>query len=95
MFSFSIFRCEVPGCDTNDSSYDPYWLRWAIPSKSENNFYTPEKCALYQYTTDRSNDVDHGNSTCVPEAFDVNHKIMTCDKWVFGETDRTIVNDVS
>lgn len=45
------------------------------------------------WTTNMTNIIS-ANSTCKRESFNVNSK-KKCNKWVFGETERTIVNDVS
>lgn len=87
---FLLFRCEVPLCDTNDPSYDTPWLRYAIPPKSDVDPDTLQKCSMYEFinATDGNE-----NSTCESKMFD-RRFIKQCDRWVFGETEKTIVNDV-
>lgn len=62
-----------------------------VPFKEKN--IQPYKCLKYHYRQANGSDTS-ANNTCNFEAFDVNSK-EKCNKWVFGETERTIVNDVS
>lgn len=89
-----FLRCEIPQCDTKDSSYNPDWLQSAVPFKDD--LKEPQKCLRYRYSMlQNNNDTDAVVAgTCSPKAFDINFK-EKCDKWVFGETETTIVNDVS
>lgn len=84
-------RCEIPECDIENPIYDPVWLNRVVPFKEKN--IQPYKCLKYHYRQANGSDVS-ANNTCNFEAFDVNSK-EKCNKWVFGETERTIVNDVS
>lgn len=88
------FRCEIPQCDTNDSPYNPDWLKSAVPFQTDPE--EPQKCLMYHYSMPQNNSGTHvtANSTCSPEAFDINSE-EKCEKWVFGENELTIVNDVS
>jgi len=88
---FDFSRCEIPQCDIENPIYDPVWLDRVVPFKEKN--IQPYKCLKYHYRQTNGSDVP-ANSTCNFEAFDVNSK-EKCNKWVFGETERTIVNDVS
>jgi len=91
--NFNYFRCEIPQCDTKNPSYNPDWLNQAIPFNE--NYNEPYKCLMYRYVALTTNSTDiSANSTCKPESFNLSSK-KKCNKWVFGETERTIVNDVS
>ncbi|XP_060880528.1 solute carrier family 22 member 21-like isoform X1 [Metopolophium dirhodum] len=84
------YRCEIPQCDDIENPiYDPVWLNRVVPFKEKN--IQPYKCLKYHYRQANGSDVS-ANNTCNFEAFDVNSK-EKCNKWVFGETERTIVND--
>lgn len=56
----------------------------------------PQKCFKFHHSTQQyTNSTDATiNETCNPESFDKSSK-EKCNKWVFGETERTIVNDVN
>lgn len=91
---FYCFRCEIPQCDTKDSTYNPNWLKSAVPFKTDP--FEPQKCLMYHYSVPQNNSGTYAivNSTCNPEAFDT-HFEKKCEKWVFDESELTIVNDVS
>jgi len=79
-------------CDTDNPSYNPHWLNLAIPFNE--NSKEPYKCLMYHHVSQTTNMKNIStNSTCKRESFSVNNK-KKCNKWVFGETERTIVNDV-
>lgn len=79
-------------CDTDDPPYNPDWLRSAVPFNTETD--EPQKCFKYHHSVHNANDTDiFVNGICSPETFDTNSK-EKCDQWVFGETEKTIVNDV-
>ncbi|XP_022167888.1 solute carrier family 22 member 21-like isoform X1 [Myzus persicae] len=83
------YRCEVPQCDIDNPIYEPDWLNRVIPFKEKS--IEPYKCLKYHYKQTNGTDVS-ANKTCNFDAFDVNSR-EKCNKWVFGETERTIVND--
>lgn len=91
-YLYTFFRCEIPQCDTIDSTYNPDWLRYTIPFRKDSN--EPQKCLKYRFVQKINETDDFTNDTCVPSDFDINSQ-EKCNKWVFGETERTIVNDVS
>lgn len=91
--SSDCFRCEIPQCEiTNSTSYNPDWLKIAVPFKDPETYNDPYKCNKYNYNSPPG---EMGtNGTCLPKFFDTNSK-QKCDMWVFEDTERTIVNDVS
>ncbi|CAH1732788.1 solute carrier family 22 member 21-like isoform X2 [Aphis gossypii] len=85
------YRCEIPQCDTDNPSYNQDWLNLAIPVNNRTN--EPYKCLKYHYIPQNTNKTNiSANSTCMQGAFNVNRK-EKCNKWVFDEMERTIVND--
>lgn len=62
-------------------------------SKSTGNF-EPENCFRYKFVNDSRivDDDDGENGTCLAHWFD--HEKISCNKWIFEEGERTIVNDV-
>ncbi|CAI6355684.1 unnamed protein product [Macrosiphum euphorbiae] len=85
------YRCEIPQCDTNNPSYNPEWLNQTIPYNKIAN--EPYKCLMYRYVSQTTNGtVISANSMCREGSFNVSSK-KKCNKWVFGEMERTIVND--
>lgn len=86
------YRCQIPLCDTDDPAYNPDWLRSAVPFNTEID--EPQKCIKYHHSVQKTNGTDTFiDGICSPKTFDTNSK-EKCDVWVFGETERTIVNDV-
>ncbi|XP_025207541.1 solute carrier family 22 member 21-like [Melanaphis sacchari] len=85
------YRCEIPQCDTDNPSYNADWLNLAIPFNNKSN--EPYKCLRYHYISQATNGTNtSANSTCMRGAFNVNRK-EKCNKWVYEEKERTIVND--
>lgn len=90
---FLWFRCKIPQCDTDDPSYDTDWLRSAVPFNNDSEM--PYKCLKYQIVPYNVSETDsYVKQKCLPEMFDHEYQ-EKCDKWVFGETENTIVNTVS
>ncbi|XP_025421175.1 solute carrier family 22 member 21-like isoform X2 [Sipha flava] len=85
------YRCEIQQCDSNNTSYNPDWLRIAVPFKDPDSYNEPYKCVKYNYNLPPS-ELGKLNNTCLPKFFDTNSH-QKCDKWVFDDTERTIVND--
>uniref|UniRef100_A0A2S2PLV9 Solute carrier family 22 member 21 n=1 Tax=Schizaphis graminum TaxID=13262 RepID=A0A2S2PLV9_SCHGA len=85
------YRCEIPQCDIDNPSFNADWLNMTIPFNKRSN--EPYKCLKYHYIprTVKGANIST-NGTCMPEAFNVNRR-EKCDKWVFEDTERTIVND--
>lgn len=88
VFNLSFFRCRIPQCDTDNPPYNPDWLQQAVPFDSDSG--KPKKCTKYHFVSNSSS----FNNTCGPKSFDINSH-EKCDKWVFADTERTIVSDVS
>lgn len=86
----SLNRCFVPGCDSSESArYNEDWATHSAPEFATNKF-EPKNCERYAF---RNNSAPRGNETCAAELFDV--RTETCEQWVFDDSTRTIVNDVS
>jgi hypothetical protein len=92
-FNYNSFRCEIPQCDIDNPSFNVDWLNMTIPFNKRSN--EPYKCLKYHYIprTVKGANIST-NGTCMQEAFNVNRR-EKCDKWVFEDVERTIVNDVS
>lgn len=58
-------------------------------SKSTGHF-VPDECSKYSFINET---FTLQNQTCLPNSFD--HKKLRCNRWVFDEHERTIINDVS
>ncbi|XP_025209233.1 solute carrier family 22 member 21-like isoform X1 [Melanaphis sacchari] len=84
------YRCEIPQCDIENPVYKPVWLERVVPFNEKT--IEPYKCLKYHYQPTTNGTVSSTNDTCNFEAFDVNSK-EKCNKWVFDETERTILND--
>ncbi|XP_015363439.1 PREDICTED: solute carrier family 22 member 5-like [Diuraphis noxia] len=86
------YRCEIPICDADNPSYNPDWLNLAIPFNEKSNEHY--KCLMYHHVSRTVNmtNISANSTSCKRESFNVNSK-KKCNKWVFGETERTIVND--
>lgn len=84
-------RCFVPECDDNlNPNYEEPWLVHALPSstKKGSGMFVPEQCERFE--TNQTN-IWSGDK-CPGEWFSDNR--LTCDRWVFDNYERTIVNDV-
>lgn len=56
----------------------------------------PFKCHRYHVVTQNINGTEEPffvNGTCLPDAFDTNSE-ERCDRWIFDDNEKTIVNDV-
>ncbi|XP_050535666.1 solute carrier family 22 member 4-like isoform X2 [Daktulosphaira vitifoliae] len=87
------YRCEIPQCDHGDTTYKPDWLRNAVPFKD--NMDEPFKCHKYHEVTQNINGTEESfykNASCLPDAFDTNSE-ERCDRWIFDDKEKTIVND--
>lgn len=80
----------MPECDSlQHPKYDEEWVKDVLPgsiSESSQNF-VPEFCSKFIFKNDSL-----ANATCTSEWFE--HEEERCDRWVFDESERTIVNDV-
>ncbi|KAF0767385.1 solute carrier family 22 member 21-like [Aphis craccivora] len=85
------YRCEIPQCDDIENPvYKPVWLNRVVPFNEKT--IEPYKCLKLHYQPIINGTDTSANGTCNFKAFDENSK-ERCNKWVFGETERTIVND--
>lgn len=85
-------RCLVPECESlEDARYDVDWVKDVLPgSTSESSgIFQPEDCSKYVF----KNNNTISNETCPAHWF--GNEEERCNQWVFDETERTIVNDVS
>ncbi|KAF5303515.1 hypothetical protein FQR65_LT08214 [Abscondita terminalis] len=72
-------RCKIPGCDLEETDYNPTWLTYAVPFKNGK----PERCTNFLHTN---------NSTC--EAFGFNTSIQeSCDMFIYESTEISIMHD--
>lgn len=84
----------MPECESLGSArYDQDWVKDVLPgsiSESSGNF-VPEVCLKYLPKNDTGD--WQANETCASDWFETNTE--KCNRWVFDEGERTIVNDVS
>lgn len=92
-FNDCFHRCFVPECESQENArYNADWVKDILPgSVSESSgAFKPEDCSRYIF----NNRTDPSlNETCSANWF--GHNEERCYQWVFDETERTIVNDVS
>ncbi|XP_072393158.1 organic cation transporter protein-like [Diabrotica undecimpunctata] len=74
------YRCAIPECDHNGTTYEPDWLPAAVPYKNK----LPEKCKRYEYTG-----VD---GSCNPEDFD-HTKEISCSSYVYQTKEWSILQE--
>lgn len=79
----------MPGCDdANNPKYDEPWVSAVVPGSTESTgLFTPEQCNRYELPN------EHGNSTYVCGREIADKKQITCNRWVFDQYERTIVED--
>lgn len=87
-------RCLVPECESLESSrYNEDWVKNILPgTTSVSGVFQPDVCKKYVFRNE-SDTTTRLNGTCPAEWFSPEEE--RCDKWVFDENERTIVNDVS
>lgn len=82
-------RCFVPECDDpNHTKYNEPWVSASVPGTPDSTgLFIPEQCLRYEFP------LNNGNSSyqCGKEMSIKNQ--IKCDRWVFDENERTIVND--
>ena len=91
-FVFSL-RCVVEECESLDSAkYNENWVKDVLPGKVSEitGLFVPEHCLRYKFEN-TTNETFEG--ICQPHWF--SHETIPCNRWVFEEGERTIVNDVS
>lgn len=79
----------MPDCDTS-LKYKEDWVQYAVPGKfDKKGAFIPQYCNYYErnYSV-----VVPESGVCYADMF--TNDINKCDEWVFGENERTIVNDV-
>lgn len=81
------FRCIVPDCERT-GKYDEDWVQFAVPGTFDKTGFSPQHC--YRFLRNYSVSVD---DKCVADMFTADRE--RCDKWIFDDGERTIVNDVS
>ncbi|VVC33623.1 Sugar transporter, conserved site,Major facilitator superfamily domain,Major facilitator, sugar [Cinara cedri] len=90
------YRCEIPECeDVNDFNkpYNTSWFKSAIPPDNENVDY--QKCFMYPYIGPQNSSTEN-NTKCASTSFSKNASdLIECKKWVFEDTEKTIVTDFS
>lgn len=87
-------RCIVEECESLDNAkYDQKWVKDVLPGKiSENSDrFIPEHCMRHKFDN-TTNLTNRSNGLCEAHWFD--HEKISCNKWVFEEGERTIINDV-
>lgn len=82
-FLLLLIRCKIPECDNSSNTYDPDWLKYAIPNK--NNKLS--SCYQYKYIENSTT-----NDQCSIENF--NHlEEIRCNDFIYNGTEKTIVNE--
>lgn len=87
---FFLNRCLVPECDDqHNPNYDEPWVIHAVPSSTKGfSTFMPEQCERFESNRTMS----WTGKECPAGAF--SKRRLTCDRWVFDNYERTIVNDV-
>jgi hypothetical protein len=85
----------VPECDRQPvPNFHEEWIKDVLPgtvSATTGNFI-PENCFKYNFTAEINQSLPFENGTC--PAFWFENDNVKCNRWVFEEGERTIVNDV-
>lgn len=87
----------MPNCDDPyEPNYDESWMHYAVPGKTDSNgIFTPEQCKIF---VQNNMTISRGYSVaafdeCSPEMF--TSKEDECSRWVFDQSEKTIVEEVS
>ncbi|XP_068200657.1 solute carrier family 22 member 21-like [Palaemon carinicauda] len=82
------YRCWVPYCDSDNTTYNASFLEYTIPKNNDTNQF--EECTMFAL-----HDPHEDNSTCTSAIFD--KKEVRCSKWVYDKElfTSTTVTDVS
>ena len=85
-----ITRCIIDEC--NDTNYNEAWVKDVIPGEisKSSGFFVPEHCTRYKFVNESIPIAENG--TCLAHWFE--HDKVQCNKFIFEENERTIVNDV-
>lgn len=85
-------RCFVPECDDPvKPKYDQPWVHSTMPGTVDSNgLFTPEQCIRYE--------IPHGSNDGVNQTYECGREIpnkrqVTCDRWVYDEYEKTIVEE--
>ncbi|XP_027842262.1 solute carrier family 22 member 21-like [Aphis gossypii] len=79
------YRCKIPECDKEESTYEPEWLRFTMPYKNDTN--QPRKCQRYAAL---SGPLVNG-TRCSSDGFNVSVVEWCYDNgWVFEDFEETI-----
>lgn len=95
---FSIFilcSCHIPDCDNPSVPiYDEPWVQHAVPGTLRGqNTFVPEQCEYYEREANQSSTITATSDECPAHWF--SDRVSRCERWVFDDTERTIVNDVT
>lgn len=86
------FRCFVPECDDpNNPNYNESWVSTVVPGQTDSTgLFSPEQCVRYEIPN------TGGNSSSYVCGRDLPHKNeMRCNRWVFDNYEKTIVEEWS
>lgn len=90
IYDFKMFRCFVPECDNpNHPNYNEPWVSAVVPGKTDSSgLFSPEQCARYEIP------IASGNSSSYVCGRDLPYKKeMRCNRWVFDNYEKTIVEE--
>lgn len=81
----------MPECDNaNNPIYDQSWASYAVPGTTDSNgLFIPEQCIRFK----RVNSSNFVNDVCTEDSF--SHETEICNQWVYDNTERTIVQEVT
>lgn len=91
-----LHRCFLPECESlENAKYDVDWVKDVLPGSvsDSSGVFKPEDCSKYIFKNDTIDPNELQNGTCAAHWFGSEEE--RCNQWVFDETERTIVNDVS
>ncbi|PSN47341.1 hypothetical protein C0J52_20014 [Blattella germanica] len=96
------YRCRIPECDFNETSFRPQWLKNAVPFTSREGSETPSRCLRYRYLRDTIDDMyedantsnTYMNAICGSNLFN-RSDIFRCNEWVYEDEGTTILREVS
>lgn len=85
-------RCFIPECeDSSATSFDEPFVKWAIPKETDDSQVigvNTDNCKRFL-----AKNISTINDTCSEDMF--SNVVQTCSEWIFEDSERTIVNDVS
>lgn len=85
-------RCIIDECESaSDARYNQPWVKDVLPGEisKSSGVFVPANCERFQFLNDTWSPE---NGSCLAHWF--NHEKIACNKWIFEEGERTIVNDV-